>query len=121
MKSLAKLCLSKAKYGWPLAMVVLLPACTTVQIPNIDFKRLPEFIEETRDISDYPKVSDVPPAPEEIRSAEEWDEAVKSLLNLRDANTADIDRTGITNSADSSLDIESLKAKVRAYKLDDPQ
>jgi len=121
MKFLAKLCSAKLKYGQIFTAALFLPACTTVQIPNIDFMSLPDFIEETRDISDYPKVSDVPPAPEEIRSAAEWDDAVKSLLNLRDANSANIDRSEIINSTDSNLDIEALKAKVRAYKLDDPQ
>lgn len=112
---------AKARYSWLLAAIIFLPACATVQIPNIDFKRLPEFIQETRDISDYPKVSDVPQAPTEIRSSEEWDTAAKSLLNLRDANSPDIDTLGNGNLSDSGLDIDALKAQVRAYKLDDPQ
>jgi len=67
---------------------LMMSACSTVKVPNIDFIKFPEFLEEARNIKDYPKVSDAPSAPEDVRSAKAWDDAAKAIIDQRETYTA---------------------------------
>ncbi len=100
---------------------LMMSACSTVKVPNIDFIKFPEFLEEARNIKDYPKVSDAPSAPEDVRSAKAWDDAAKAIIDQRETYTASEapDFKPATESLSDEVDV--LKARVRAYKLDDPQ
>jgi len=102
-------------------LAALLAGCTTVKMPNIDFLKLPEFADDAKNIKSYPKVSDAPAAPTEVRNGEAWDAAALSLIQTRD--TFDLPKSGKTYDSDSQVNSEmrSLKEEVRAYKLDDPQ
>lgn len=108
----------------PAAIIVFgaaLTGCSTVKMPNIDFLKLPEFADEAKNIKSYPKVSDAPAAPTEVRDRDAWDAAANSLIVTRD--TFDLPKSGKTYENDSQVNSEmrSLKDEVRAYKLDDPQ
>lgn len=96
----------------------LLSGCSTVRMPNLDFVKFPEFLEEANNIKDYPKVSDAPNEPIDVRSATEWDEAAQELITKREGYERPYLPSGDVNVPQ---DVEALKAKVREYKLDDPK
>ena len=100
-----------------------LSACSTVKMPNLDFFKASEFEEDAKNLGDYPKVSETPTAPTDIRSAAVWDIEAKKLLRERDDFNKG--RTGIQepSKSDTELarDLAALRAKVHAYKADDPQ
>lgn len=95
--------------------------CSTVKMPDLDFLKLPEFSEEAKNISDYPKVSDAPSAPTDVRKDAAWDVEAKKLMKERD-NFNVPEPSGVAKSdAELQRDVDALKAKVHAYKADDPQ
>lgn len=117
--------------GRRLAKIVLISAmaalagglagCSTVKMPNLDKFKLSGFFNDENKIDDYPKVSDAPSAPTDIRSDAAWDTDAKNLIKKRDAFN-DLGGNGVAISdAEFERDLEALKAKVRAYKADDPQ
>jgi len=98
---------------------ILCSGCTTVKMPKLDFVKFPEFLEETRNIEAYPKVSDAPQTPDDLRSAKEWDKAARDILAKIDDPYAA--QGEVSGTPFSPAEIQALKARVRAYKLDDPQ
>ncbi len=97
-----------------------LSACNTVKMPKIDLLKSPEFSEDAANIAkDYPKVKDAPSEPDDIRSAAQWDRDAKVLQNLR-AKEAGFDLEPGPTAAESKAEFDALKAKVHAYKKDDP-
>jgi len=101
---------------------VLLSACSTVKMPNIDVPGLPEFKEAAAKLVDgYPEVSEAPVRPKDLRSSADWDKAVKSLVMERDNFAAPAVGSGPVTPQEVTSEIEQLKAQVRSYKLDDPQ
>ncbi len=101
-----------------LVMCLTVNACTTVKMPKLDFVKFPEFLEETRNFEAYPKVQEAPEAPNDLRSAEAWDAEARKILALKNASpVTNIDATGTM----SSEEYAALKARVQAYKRDDPQ
>ena len=114
MNTIAKLC-------WILAAPAVLSACSTVSLPKVDFLKLPEFEEDAKNVKDYPKVSEAPQLPVDTRTAAAWDDSARALLAKRDSFNAPLD--GNTEKTEEQLlrEFEALKAKVDAYKADDPQ
>ena len=104
--------------------MVCLSGCSTVSMPDINlpkFSKISEFFEGRNEIDDYPNVTDAPSAPTDIRADAAWDNDAKNLIKLRDEFKA-LENNGVAKSdAQITQDIEALKAKVRAYKADDPQ
>jgi len=100
---------------------VILSGCTTVKIPNLDFLKVPEFREDAVNIKDYPKAGDVPIAPTDVRSAKAWDDAAKDIIKERDDYERPADIRDNVTDADVERNIDELRAKAQAYKLDDPQ
>jgi len=99
-----------------------LSACSTVKMPDLGlFSSSSQFEEEAKNISDYPDVADAPAAPTGIKSAKYWDREAQKLINERDnfSPPAPVDAT--RTDAEIARDLEELKAKVNAYKADDPQ
>lgn len=100
-----------------------LSACSTVKMPNLDFFKSSEFEEDAKSLSDYPKVSETPTAPTDVRSAALWDIEAKKLIRERDAFNED--RAASSEPAKSEAELAreaaALRAKVRAYQADDPQ
>jgi len=101
-----------------------LAGCTTVKMPDLSlpkFSKLTEFFDDKDEIDGYPKVADTPSAPTDIRSDAAWDNEAKKMISLREEFNA-LDADGVVKSdAEIARDLEALKAKVRAYKADDPQ
>ena len=100
-----------------------LSACSTVKIPNLDFFKSSEFEEDAKNLGDYPSVADTPSAPTDVRSAALWDVEAKKLIKERDAFNAargSIDEP-IKSEVELAREAAALRAKVRAYKADDPQ
>ncbi|MEP1230380.1 MAG: hypothetical protein ABJG88_06865 [Litorimonas sp.] len=101
-----------------------LSGCVTVKVPDVDFLKLPEFREIVKNNqTNVPDVSEIPDTPDNVRTDEDWDGDATKLIELRegfvvpDANVAVDLRTQEQIDAELAL----LKAKVQAYKLDDPQ
>lgn len=99
-------------------IVVTLSACSTMKMPNLDFVKFPEFLEEARNIKSYPNVADAPDLPTDFRTAEEWDALAREIMAARrGVSVLDLPQ----HAAFSDAEFEALKAQARAYKLDDPQ
>ena len=100
-----------------------LSACSTVKMPNLDFFKASEFEEDARNLGDYPKISETPTAPTDVRSAALWDMEAKKLLKERDDFNSGLQ--GVVEPAKSEAELArelaALRAKARAYKADDPQ
>ena len=101
-----------------LVSVFSLGGCTTVKMPKLDFVKFPEFLEEARNFEAYPKVSEAPKPPNDLRSAEEWDEAARAIMQTRNNTPQQMMQA---ETAMTPEEFQALKAQVRAYKLDDPQ
>ena len=98
----------------------LLAGCQTVKLPMIDIMKSPEFSEDAKNIApDYPRPMDAPPAPNDIRSDDQWDRDARSLEKLRESSIRSELSTNLTK-AESEAEFESLKSKAQAYKKDDP-
>lgn len=102
-----------------------LSACSTVKMPNLDFLKSLGFEDEAdaKSLGDYPEIADTPTAPTDVRSAAIWDSEAKKLIAERDAFNAA--KSSIAEPLRSEAELEreaaELRAKVRAYKADDPQ
>ncbi|PHS35543.1 MAG: hypothetical protein COA91_13180 [Robiginitomaculum sp.] len=99
---------------------VILSSCVSVKIPDFDFVKFPEFRQDAENIADYPKVENAAQLPENIRSDQQWDTAVKKIMTDRDG-------LSIPNIANAKTDTEienemkKLGEQVNAYKKDDPE
>ena len=112
-KSLTKIAL--------IAAAVSLASCSTVKLPDLDILKMTGWLEELRDVEAYPKVSETPDAPTDIRSDAAWDSDAKNLIKMRDEFEA-LKGDGVVKSdAELAQELDALRAKVRAYKADDPQ
>ncbi len=102
------------------ACALALGACQTVKIPKLDLVKSPEFSEEAKNIAtDYPRVSDAPLAPKDIRSSVQWDRDAVALQKLH-AKKSKFGLVSGPDAATSKAEFEALKDKVQAYKEDDP-
>ena len=109
------------KYAAILAFSVVLAGCSTVKMPKVNLLDLPEFEEDYENIKDYPKVSDAPPVPTDQRKDQEWDEAARSIMKVRDEFSTPADGEAVESDAAIEARIKELIAKAEAYKLDDPE
>lgn len=101
------------------ALTSALVGCSTVSVPKVDFSKVPEFIEEASNIKDYPRASDAPAPPTELRSAKDWDTAAEIMIEHRDSLPPAL--AGEPETPDiTPEEAEALKQQVKAYKLDDP-
>ena len=97
--------------------LLFIHGCTSIRVPNLDF-----FDNKKNDLGKYPKLSDLPDLPENLRSAKKWDTQVKKIMNDRkivNNNIKDINEE--QTATDNILDeIDTLKSLVNSYKSDDP-
>lgn len=103
-----------------LTAVFALAGCSTVKLPDIDLLRMTGFFDKEDKIDDFPKVSDAPALPDNMRDDAVWEAEAKKLLQKRDEFNA-LDNGVAKSDVEIERDIEAFKAKVRAYKADDPQ
>ncbi len=114
----------KSRYITKLAVglaALYLSGCSTVKLPDLDLLKMSSFFDEVRNVEGYPKISDAPAAPTDIRSDTAWDTQAKNLLKMRDGFSPERLDITIKSDEDFTRDVEALKARVRAYKADDPQ
>lgn len=102
------------------AAVFALAGCSTVKLPDIDFLKMTGFFDKEDKIDGFPKVSDAPELPDNMRDDAVWEAEAKKLLQKRDEFNA-LDNGVAKSDVEIERDIEALKAKVQAYKADDPQ
>lgn len=109
------------RYGLLLICAAALSACATPKLPKVDFLKLPEFRDDYENIKDYPKVTEAPPVPTDLRKDSSWDNAARDIIEKRDgfSTPEDVD----ANESDAAIEqrIDDLIEKAEAYKLDDPQ
>lgn len=98
-----------------------LTACTTVKLPDFEKLRMSGWFDEIRNVEGYPDISAAPAAPTDLRTLSAWDENAKELLRLQNGFGAAITGESLGGTGDVIQDIEALRAKVHAYKADDPQ
>ena len=113
----------RLNYKWliMLAAAGSLSACQTVKIPDFEFMNLlEEGFEQASSIGETPDYAATPAAPTNIRSADDWDAQAKALIYERDANN--VQGTEFIPKTDAQIAQEkaALKARVHAYKADDP-
>lgn len=98
----------------------MLSACQTVSMPKLDLIKSPEFSADAANIGkDFPRVKDAPFEPTDIRSDEQWDKDAQTMMALRDGPHPLNPEAGLSE-AEAEARYKALKAKVQAYKLDDP-
>jgi len=98
--------------------VIGLSGCASIDLPELDM--LDRAFRDTEvDLEDFPSIKDAPVAPTDIRLTQEWDAEAKAIITERDQfdPPAPVDPTLQERTVE---DIEALKARVRAYKVDDP-
>jgi len=102
-----------------------LSACSTVQMPNLDILKSLGFDDEsdTETLGEYPSIADTPTAPTDVRSAALWDIEANKLIKERDAFNAEKGslRAPAKSEVDLAREAAALRARVHAYKADDPQ
>jgi hypothetical protein len=98
-------------------ILLFINGCTSVRVPNLDF-----FDNKKEDLGKYPKLSDLPNLPENLRPAKKWDTQVKKIINDRKIVNNNIKEIKEEQTAtDNILDeIVILKSLVSSYKSDDP-
>ena len=102
------------------AAFLMVTACQTVRMPKIDILKSPEFSEDAANISkEFPRVKDAPTAPDDIRSAKQWDRDARTMQALRQKKRPVLAQQNLSE-AEADAEFEALKAKVQAYKKDDP-
>lgn len=96
--------------------------CTTVKMPNLDALKLSNFKEEAARLeANTPNVGDAPRAPTDIRSDAEWDGDVRAMIDIRDDFVSMKTPIEPSDNVDVDAEFAQAKARVQAYKLDDPQ
>jgi len=102
------------------AACLAVSACQTVKMPKIDILKSPEFSEDAANISkEFPRVKDAPTAPDDIRSAKQWDRDARAMQALRQKRRP-ISAQQNLSEAEADAEFEALKARAQAYKKDDP-
>ncbi len=110
------------KLGTTLAAILVLPACSTVKMPNVDFPSIPEFREAAQKLVEgFPEVSKAPMRPTDLRGAAEWDAAAKALMTERAGFNVPAKGDMPATAAEIDAELAALKAELYSYKLDDPQ
>jgi len=112
--------LKNVRYLGVVVIAGLLSGCASMEIPDFDFIKFPEFKQDAENIGDYPKVEDAPQVPKNVRSDKQWDVAAKKIIAKRDS-IAVPENTNTQTDAEIERDIEKLRLKVDAYKKDDPE
>lgn len=102
------------------AALIALGACSSVKVPKSDLLEFPEMQSAADNISDYPKLTDVPKLPDDLRTASQWDAAAAEMLALNQSFHQEVDIANAPSDAEINNEINSLVSQVKAYKLDDP-
>lgn len=91
--------------------------CTSVKVPNSDF-----FNNKKNDLGKYPKLTDLPDLPENLRPAKQWDTQVKKIISDRKIVNDNIKEVNKEQTATNDIidEINTLKSLVNSYKSDDP-
>lgn len=101
-----------------LLIAIGLSACASMNVPDIG-NELAAF-KDTRIDGDYPDADDVPVAPTDIRSANDWDQAAEELIAMREAFDIPGGPVDAMSQAEIEAEFERLSQEVHAYKADDP-
>ncbi len=101
--------------------VVLLPACATPKLPKVDFLKLPEFRDDYDNIKDYPKVTEAPAEPTDLRKDKAWDNAARDIIKQRDGFSTPVDSEASESDKQIEQRINALIEEAKAYKIDDPK
>lgn len=112
----------RVKIAIALSIVCVLPlsACSTTQLPNIDFMKLPEFREAAAKLTQgFPKVGNAPNRPTDVRSAAEWDAAAKAIIADRESLSVPPSGEPDLSDAEIAAKRDALIAQARRYQSDD--
>jgi len=105
-----------------LTCAVAIAGCaSSVKLPDLDVFNEPEFDAKDGNIGTYPEVADAPALPENIRRAAQWDASANAILRARDSFNAPEAVEPMKTEQQIVDEMKALKARVDAYKADDPQ
>lgn len=98
----------------------LLPACATVEIPDLG-QNLADFRDNLGDLDkDYMQAEELRPVPTDIRSAEQWDDAAREMQSLQEGFKTPPFEPSLSDEAFEAA-FESAQDYAKEYKDDDPQ
>jgi hypothetical protein len=86
-------------------------------VPNLDF-----FDNKKNDLGKYPKLSELPDLPGNLRPSNQWDTQVKKIIIDRKIVNDNIKEINKEQTATNDIidEINTLKSLVNSYKSDDP-
>lgn len=103
-----------------LGLTLVLGGCSSMRLPDSEFFTSDD-IEDASKLRTFPKVTEAPEAPTDIRSAAAWDEAARKLQKARDEYQAPMDLKPVRSKETLEREMAIARAKVHEYKKDDPQ
>ena len=91
--------------------------CSSVKVPNLDF-----FDNKKNDLGKYPKLSELPDLPRNLRPSNQWDTQVKKIIIDRKTVNDNVKEINKEQTATNDIidEINTLKSLVNSYKSDDP-
>lgn len=104
-----------------LAIAAGLAGCSSVKLPKADLMKFGEYHEDAKGVKTYPKITEAPEAPTDLRSDAAWDHAARKLLQTRDGFETPSDLAPARTQAEIERDFQAARARVQEYKKDDPQ
>lgn len=103
-----------------LGLSFALGGCSSMRLPDSEFFKSDD-IEDTSKLRSFPKVTEAPEAPTDIRSDAAWDKAARNLQKVRDEFQAPTDLKPVRSKDTLEREMAIARAKVHDYKKDDPQ
>lgn len=100
---------------------VLLAACSSVKLPAADLVNFGEYHDDAKGVKSYPKITEAPKAPTDLRSDAAWDDAARGLQKARDSFVLPGDIPDVKPADEVRREFELARARVQEYKKDDPQ
>ena len=95
---------------------IFLSGCASIDLPSLDMLD-GAFRDSMTDLQSFPDVREAPVAPGDMRASTDWDAAARTIATQRDNFDAP---PAPPEPEMTAAEIEALKARVRAYRLDDP-
>ncbi len=102
-----------------LAAIAILPGCITMPVFDRSADIPAEFREDIDAIDSYPVAANLPPAPQQLTTTEEWDDRAGAILAVK-ADLALKASLPVPTPEQIRARRTALLAKLNAFKLDDP-
>ncbi len=109
-----------SKLSFYLSVTILLAACSSLKVPDLNFIKTPEIRKDAENIGSYPRPEEQPQKPTDLRSDVQWDLAARAVEQKGESLQVPVQLTPL-NGNDVEKKIQQLSDRVDEYKKDDPQ